>query len=145
VLFCGSFTPGLKPRPPKEKERPPAHPYQNKGFLNQNNEFLSPLFSHRCALLRPYPFCFDMLHKNTQVEGVTPSPIVPSQIGTLLLLDSPFVAPLRLRSPSLHGSAEPLADAARKWHFAAGPRKVKRQRFSRREGSYGSFWQVSYV
>jgi hypothetical protein len=27
------------------------------------------LFSHRCALLRPHPLCFDMLHKNTRGKG----------------------------------------------------------------------------
>src|SRR5208337_1286345 len=56
-----------------------AHPYQNKGFINQNNEFLSPLFSHTCAHLRPQPLCFDMLHKNTRGEGGTLSLTVPSR------------------------------------------------------------------
>jgi hypothetical protein len=74
-LFWGGFTPGLKSRPPKEEERAlctdSAHPYQNKGFANQNREFLSPLFSHTCAYSRLQPLCFDMLHKNTRGEGVT--------------------------------------------------------------------------
>lgn len=42
----------------------------------------SPLFSHRCALLRRYPLSFQMLHKNTRVDVVTPSPTLPSRIGT---------------------------------------------------------------
>ena len=42
-----------------------AHPYQNKRFI-------SPLFSHRCAHLRPQALCFDMLHKNTRGEGWLP-------------------------------------------------------------------------
>ena len=52
-----------------------THRYQNKGFINY-------LFSHTCALLRPYPLCFDMLHKNTRGEGDTSWPTVPSPIGT---------------------------------------------------------------
>ena len=58
-----------------------AHRYQNKGFVNQNSEFLSPLFSHSCAHLRPQTLCFDMLHKNRRGEGVTPVAIVRSRIG----------------------------------------------------------------
>ena len=46
-----------------------SHPYQNKGFADQNSEFLSPLFSHRCAHLSLQTFCFDTLHKNTRGEG----------------------------------------------------------------------------
>jgi hypothetical protein len=51
-----------------------AHRYQNKDFINH-------LFSHTCAHLRPYPLCFDTLHKNTRGEGMTPTPTVPSRIG----------------------------------------------------------------
>jgi len=58
-----------------------AHPYQNKGFANQNNEFLSPLFSHTCAHLRLQTLCFETLHKNTRGEGVTPVTTVPSRNG----------------------------------------------------------------
>jgi len=58
-----------------------AHPYQNKWFIKQKSAFLSPLFSHSCAHLRLQPLCFDMLHKNTKGEGVTPSPTFPSRIG----------------------------------------------------------------
>ncbi len=52
-----------------------THRYQKKGFI-------SYLFSHTCALLRPQPLCFDTLHKNTRGEGDTTSPTVPSPIGT---------------------------------------------------------------
>ena len=58
-----------------------AHPYQNKGFINQNDELLSPLFSHTSAHLLPYPLCFDMLHKNTRGWVVTSVATVPSRIG----------------------------------------------------------------
>ena len=58
-----------------------THQYKNKGFINRNNEFLSPLFSHYCALSRPQPLFFDTLHKNTWGEGVTPVAIGPSRIG----------------------------------------------------------------
>ena len=58
-----------------------VHPYQNKQFKNKNREFLSPWFSHTCAHSRPYPVCFDTLHKKTQGEGVTPVPTFPSRIG----------------------------------------------------------------
>src|SRR5271157_1343190 len=58
-----------------------SHPYQNKGLANQNRQFLSPLFSHCCAHSLPQPLCFDMLHKNTRGEGVTPPPTTPSRIG----------------------------------------------------------------
>jgi hypothetical protein len=58
-----------------------AHPYQNKGFANQNSEFLTSLFSHTCAHSRLQPLCFDILHKNTQGERVPPVTTVPSQIG----------------------------------------------------------------
>src|SRR5208337_2700335 len=37
--------------------------------------------NHSRALLRLYPLCFDMLHKNTRGEGVTPVATVPSRFG----------------------------------------------------------------
>ena len=58
-----------------------AHAYQNKELANQNCEFLSPLFSHCCALLRLQPLCFDTLHKNTRGWEVPPAATVPSRIG----------------------------------------------------------------
>ena len=58
-----------------------AHPYQNKGFPDQNSAFLTPLFSHTSAHLRLQPLCFDTLHKNTRGEEGTQSPTIPSRIG----------------------------------------------------------------
>jgi len=58
-----------------------AHRYQNKGFINQNSEILSPLFSHTSAHLRLQPRCFDTLHKNTRGQKGTLSPTIPSRIG----------------------------------------------------------------
>ena len=81
-----------------------AHQYQNKGFLNQNRYFLSPLFSHSCALLRPYRFSFHILHKNTQGEGVSPSPTLRSRIGTGWRGQEGGEIP-PLRGPTHHNSA----------------------------------------
>jgi len=72
-----------------------AHPYQNKGFLNQNSEFLSPLFSHCCALWRLQTLCFVIVHENWRGEGVTPPPTVPSRIET-----GSAPVPKRKRDPS---------------------------------------------
>ncbi len=41
-----------------------AHRYQNKDFITN-------VFSHTCALLRPHPLYFHMLHKNTR-GGIFP-------------------------------------------------------------------------
>jgi len=68
----------------------------NKGFTNQSTLFLSPLFSHACAHLRPQPLCFDMLHKNTQGEGLLHRQHFPpeSELSTLSF-QSTKRAPLR--------------------------------------------------
>jgi len=58
-----------------------AHPYQNKGFANQNSAFLTSLFSHTCAHSRLQPLCFDMLHKNTRGEWVLPCQHFPPELG----------------------------------------------------------------
>jgi len=58
-----------------------AHRYQNKGFINQNSGFLSPLFSHTSARSRLQPLCFDMLHKNTRGWVVTSVATFPSRVG----------------------------------------------------------------
>jgi hypothetical protein len=131
-----------------------AHRYQNKGFANQNSQFLTPLFSHTCALSRLQPLCFDMLHKNTQGEGVTPSPTVPSRIGTRNMarheeaegsLSRPCGIGMTEGEERRNGSAQPLPDAARTWNFAPSPRTVGIHRLSRREGFHATFCQVSYV
>ena len=72
----------------------------------------SPLFSHRCALLRPYPLSFHMLHKNTRVDVVTPSPTLPSRIGTGI----PWVlkkAERSLHPGEAHGAHKPRSAVRR--------------------------------
>ena len=91
-LFSGSFTPGLKPWPPKEEESPPAHRYQNKHFI-------TPLFSHACAHVYLQALCFDTLHKNTRGEGMSPSSTVRSRIGREDKRD-PKAARLRRTGPT---------------------------------------------